>query len=295
MDCNSLIQIIRREISDVSLFIGESGTQVNLSSFEISIVASKIKNIGDELDLLMKLSDNQANTISSLNDYGNSEANIKEIPLTVENLNIISGNMDNSELKIFEKPEIEKIEIVQEIIQEQKVNDIAKVEPTLNENDSRLKGDSNIKTRMNQPEIQIIEHVEHEKNGIEPFHDVVIPDKNRIPSQPAQVSSVADRFSSEKKSLNDKLSNKKGDSDLASKLSSNPIQDMRSAISLNEKLLFTKALFSSKSNKYNEVVEKINSATGFDDAKSIFLNSLSNVVDEEVKSAFINIIMRRFS
>lgn len=84
-----------------------------------------------------------------------------------------------------------------------------------------------------------------------PIHRVV-PDHSIIP-EPA-------------KSLHQAFEEKTVDHSLASKLQYNPINDLRSAIGINDKFLMMNQLFTGSLEQYNSNIERLNNFHNFDDA-----------------------------
>lgn len=84
---------------------------------------------------------------------------------------------------------------------------------------------------------------------------------------------IGDKFQDNQKSLNDKIGGIKPDNSLGSKLQKEPISDLKSAIGLNEKFLFTKELFNDSPEEYQRAISKLNQMEDFKSAFEI-MNSL---------------------
>jgi len=85
---------------------------------------------------------------------------------------------------------------------------------------------------------------------------------------------IADKYKSETKSLNDKIQKNKSEKSLGHRLQKNPIKDLKSAIGINEKFLFINELFKGNMKEYNETIISLNNCNLRDDAINI-LSSLA--------------------
>jgi hypothetical protein len=103
---------------------------------------------------------------------------------------------------------------------------------------------------------------------------------------------IADQFES-KTSLNDLLSNIKENEDLATQLKNSPIDDLKTAISLNDKIWFTRELFAGDNDKYINTIEQFNKLNTMDDALNL-ANSFAWNKEEDSTQQFLKLIYRKF-
>ena len=80
------------------------------------------------------------------------------------------------------------------------------------------------------------------------------------------------------KSLHQAYEEKIADQSIASRLQYNPINDLRSAIGINDKFLLMSQLFNGSLEKYNAAIERLNNFYSYEDAE-IFLGSLKILHD----------------
>ncbi|MBN2669090.1 MAG: hypothetical protein JXR60_07660 [Bacteroidales bacterium] len=104
--------------------------------------------------------------------------------------------------------------------------------------------------------------------------------------------SVAEQFES-KKSLNDLLSEIKQNTDLATQLKNRPIEDLKNAISLNDKIWFIRELFTGNADRYNQTIEQINSFKGMSEAIDLVSKFGWNQEESSTKR-FLELIYRKF-
>ncbi|MCK4344515.1 MAG: hypothetical protein KAX05_04455, partial [Bacteroidales bacterium] len=91
---------------------------------------------------------------------------------------------------------------------------------------------------------------------------------------------LADLFRNSKSFRSEELAEKNPVMDLSSKLQSQPISDIGSAIGLNDKFLFINELFNGNSEKFEETISYLNNAPNFNDA----FNYLNEHFDWEMEN-----------
>jgi hypothetical protein len=87
------------------------------------------------------------------------------------------------------------------------------------------------------------------------------------------VQTIADKYKTEKESLNEKLQKTKIDKSIGSRLQHHKIKDLKSSIGINEKFQFINELFKGNMKEYNESILIFNNASNLDEALN-FLNGL---------------------
>lgn len=101
-----------------------------------------------------------------------------------------------------------------------------------------------------------------------------------LPTSPApiQVAPLNTTSATLPKSLQQAYEEKNADHSLASRLQYNPINDLRSAIGINDKFLLMSQLFKGSLEHYNAAIERLNNFYDYEDA-DIFLGSLKILHD----------------
>jgi hypothetical protein len=112
-----------------------------------------------------------------------------------------------------------------------------------------------------------IQKFEEEKSHIEA--ETSGPPKKKE-KQPEGPPIVADKFQS-KKFIHDNMAKKNPKKDVSSKMQSKPIQDIASAISLNDKFIFIRELFKGDKEQYFETIQLLNNFDTYENAIG-FLN-----------------------
>ena len=106
--------------------------------------------------------------------------------------------------------------------------------------------------------------------------------------------SLSEKLQNNQMSVNDVLSTQIKDKNLASQAQHKPITNIRSVISINDRIWFVKELFDNNNDKYNKVVDKINEMVTYNEAID-YMSSVFNMTQEkESLNKFIEIVQRRF-
>ncbi|MDY6801065.1 MAG: hypothetical protein SVU94_07550 [Bacteroidota bacterium] len=112
-----------------------------------------------------------------------------------------------------------------------------------------------------------IEKFKEEKSSIEEESSNSLKKKEK---QQEGSPIVADKFQS-KKFIHDNMAQKKPKKDVSTKMQSKPIQDIASAISLNDKFIFIRELFKGDKEQYLETIQILNNFDTYENALK-FLN-----------------------
>ena len=92
------------------------------------------------------------------------------------------------------------------------------------------------------------------------------------------VQSLNTAATAQPRSLQQSYQDNNADHSIAARLQYNPINDLRSAIGINDKFLLMSQLFKGSLEQYNSAIERLNNFYKYDDAE-IFLGSLKILHD----------------
>ncbi len=139
---------------------------------------------------------------------------------------------------------------------------------------------------------------------IEPIQPPVTPVQSYLTPKPpvhqAELfgnGSLSDKYKTEAPSINDRKIEGKSDHTLADKINLTPINDIKSAIGINEKFQFINELFEGSAQLYNEAIALLNNCTGAETARTLFHDyQIRNNWDTENKAflQFKEYIERRY-
>jgi len=173
-------------------------------------------------------------------------------------------------------------------IVEEKVTDI-KIEEVVQENENRF----------SEPEIDAVNEVKIEEQQVDETpkqtaksRPVAIQQELRLDDEePAEVHQkrLGDLFSKEK-SVNDLLSDS---SKLESKLSNRPVENLQSAIGINDRFQYIRELFEGSADNFVKTVADLDSMNDIKDAVS-YLQTNFKWKKNETSLKFVNLIKRRF-
>lgn len=134
-------------------------------------------------------------------------------------------------------------------------------------------------------------------------HEVEMPggssfQLNFAPVSPNQISLIdsIEEISKEEKTRNESFEQETPT--LASKLQKKPISDLKTAIGINQRFLFTSELFHNDSDEFNKAIDRLNSFSSFLEADEFIENQLRQSYDWDMKNktvmTFIDLVHRRY-
>jgi len=125
--------------------------------------------------------------------------------------------------------------------------------------------------------------------------DVQAPLPGSVKTSIKQPEIVADKFTEQRKYINEKLAEtmQKGRKDIASSMQSKPIDDIESAIGLNDKFLFIKELFSGNAQRYKETIDALNDAPDFNAAYNLVTSMFDWNMEDPVVLKLLDLVRRR--
>jgi hypothetical protein len=210
----------------------------------------------------------------------------------LENANLVAGADKAKETKEIIPSVIEEFRETKEnpliIVHEEVVEEKTEIK---NEDTTTFIVDEKVEVIFTPEPKAIIEEKAHEIKEVEtadveppliPFkeEEIPLPEPIVIPKADIPVdlfgtvpTTIADKYKTEKESLNEKLQKTKTDKSIGSRLQHHKIKDLKSSIGINEKFLFINELFKGNMKEYNESILVFNTASNLAEALD-FLNGL---------------------
>lgn len=274
--------IIKENIIRQLELINEQNVNLNaytckIPQIDLDIIKANIRKLYEQIYELEK-----ANQIAEVipTSFSNDKTPqvIEEIKETPEKpLVIINQNKIVEETKNEVKPTVEINKVEEPIIDENmhKVEDVEVIltpEPKaiIEEKIIEIKKEESIKETIKQ---------EEEKQK---------PSKNIDLFGSANIS-IADKYKSESKNLNDKIQKSKTEKSISSRMSHQSIKDLKSAIGINEKFLFINELYKGNMKAYNDSIILLNDCDSHDKAMEILDNLKSEYKWESDMVAFLTL------
>ncbi|MCD6090662.1 MAG: hypothetical protein J7J72_04120 [Bacteroidales bacterium] len=104
------------------------------------------------------------------------------------------------------------------------------------------------------------------KNGLEELQQDIVPPKQEESKAEKQKPSLLLQFEDEIFSVNENVANKSEDKSLVNKLSNTRIENLKSAIGINDKFFFINELFGGNSQAYEDVIYALNNFKRFEES-----------------------------
>ncbi len=190
---------------------------------------------------------------------------------------------------------------------ETKEQDIVKTENNLpeetTENKTSFEIDQPEKSQTNVSQISLFDNNDVEnttKEGTDSLiqeNTTTHADKEvveKIPEAAEKQTTIAEDFVTDKKTINDIFADFKKTKDLATQLQYQPINNLKSVITLNDKIRFIKELFDSSSEKYALSIEKLDSFDNLDQAMEYLNNNFEWDDTKDSFKDFLELVYRRF-
>lgn len=112
------------------------------------------------------------------------------------------------------------------------------------------------------------------------------------PEKPFVAPIIADTFSHLANRFNEQVGSEKGDD--YSYMKTKHFSSLKESIGINDRFYFIRELFGGDGNAYSKAIEKIEEATGFEEAKSIILSSRKNKSENEALKQLLDLVKRKF-
>lgn len=155
-------------------------------------------------------------------------------------------------------------------------------------------------TDHNTPQVEeplLFPEPEPEKPAPIVEYEYIPPPKIVTPPPPPPAPKEKSTPTGQPKSLHQAYEEQSTDHSIASRLQYNPINDLRSAIGINDKFLIMNQLFKGSMEQYNSAIERLNNFYNYEDAE-IFLGSLKILHDwsEELPAneKLLHFVKRRY-
>jgi hypothetical protein len=119
---------------------------------------------------------------------------------------------------------------------------------------------------------------------------------NKSPAASEKISDsaiIADRFSGSSAILLDQFGDIKKEDDIASVIKTRRLVNLSDAIGVNDKFLFVREIFSGSQPLYEEAISKLNTASSFNDAKTIIMSYPGVNEENEVVKQLLDIVKRK--
>lgn len=105
---------------------------------------------------------------------------------------------------------------------------------------------------------------------------------------------LSDKFISRNSTLGETLNNIRSQNDVVTRLAKSPVTNLKNAISINDRIIFTKNLFKGSSEVFHSTIEEINKLKTLDEAMEILSGKIELNEEGPAIEKFMEILYRRF-
>lgn len=286
MDTKTLVKIINRELNSVQEIAQSFQTEETIHELEINLMLSKIKEVYNLLAMLKPQKE---------------VGLLKEVPfqeIATEHIEKVKSNDNWQEEKEVKNncsaltnptttPPTPISEAKNEELEERKEEEIilTKEFPDFEEKETsqttNLQKDKGIIFEEEEPQSKDTEVQEQKQKQIE---------------KKSQLNNIlADRFQDKKISLNDMLAGFKNDKDIAALLTARPIDNLKNAVKINDRIWYIQELFDHNADLYTQTIEAVNNSEHLDDALSYLFSRFDWDQNKKSTISFLELIYRRFT
>lgn len=283
MDTKTLVKIINRELNSVQEIAQSFQTEETIHELEINLMLSKIKEVYNLLAMLKPQKE---------------VGLLKEVPfqeIATEQIEKVKSNDNWQEVKNncsaltnpTTTPPTPISEAKNEELEERKEEEIilTKEFPDFEEKETsqttNLQKDKGIIFEEEEPQSKDTEVQEQKQKQIE---------------KKSQLNNIlADRFQDKKISLNDMLAGFKNDKDIAALLTARPIDNLKNAVKINDRIWYIQELFDHNADLYTQTIEAVNNSEHLDDALSYLFSRFDWDQNKKSTISFLELIYRRFT
>ncbi|MFC2115190.1 hypothetical protein ACFLTU_01855 [Bacteroidota bacterium] len=107
-------------------------------------------------------------------------------------------------------------------------------------------------------------------------------------------SILADKYQGGKKFMNESLAEKGGKKDISSKIQSKPIQNIGSALGINDRFKLINDLFNGDKGSYENTIKELDGSSNFNEAFSYINSSFDWDMEEESVQLLLELVRRKF-
>jgi hypothetical protein len=262
----SLLEEIVEQSKTINAYEGQ------IPQIELDIVRANIRELYTAYHKLNEINNSYTPHADKSNQSNDKDEIKEEVPLAEqqelspqEETNEATGKVPPKQEDFQEPQQEEKEQITEEVKKEEGANDAPKEETII-------------------PKVEVLK----EKQGAQPSLGLFAEEKT-----------IGDKFmeENEKASINEKIQQEKTDYSIGARMQESAINDLRSAIGLNEKFLFINELFKGNHDAYHATIDELNALQNKEQAfavleKKAAENNWQNNI--EIKTKFYNLVERRF-
>lgn len=259
MDFSANIDLIIRELNEVSEIIDDLRQYPDVPAIQLEIARSKCRLASDVISLLKNM------------PVQASGATVRATPLTPPAIRPETPELRKSEMTVPEVIVTDKKPEAQPVVSAPEPKEVKEPEPV---------------KPLTKTEVPITAAVDVKKSPASVTADI----RTTTDEKP----SVADMFSTSSKSLGEQIGKGKENGDLQAAISSRPIPSLSDAIGLNDKFLFIGQIFNGNKEDYSNTINSLDRAPDYHEACSILSRYTGNSPETEAVKQLLSLVKRKF-
>lgn len=280
MNKTDIIRLLKQEIDQLKQFTEGFELNNSIDELELELFNRKIENLQKEVKLLYKYS--QAETNQNIPEERAQTTSVKTLQAEL-NENNIANEAGNKEIHPPIKNKTAKDQAESMSPSMDAASKVPEKKPI--ETESQI--------RSSEAKSPIIEHPntapETEEKPANKEVEKAIPKKKKKDSQ-----ILGEKLGSKKRSVHDLISQNNFEKDLGSQFKTRAVQDIRKAITLNDRIWFQRELFENNNQRYEKTIDHLNSLSNLDDAALYLQKEFNWDADEHVVQKFLKTISRKY-
>lgn len=285
MDTKTLVRIINRELSSVQEIAKSFQTEETIHELEINLMLSKIKEVYNLLAMLKP--ENEVEQLKEVSLNKITDEHLKEVESTDHWREEKEEEKEmGSDCTVLQKeaimPQTPIVEAAKQKEQEEKQQSI------INE-DTIVFEQKQIDETVDFQDDAVMEQKKEEEENLLKSREEQIEEK----SQTSNI--LADRFQDKKISLNDTLAGFKNDKDIAALLTARPIDNLKTAVKINDRIWYIQELFDNNADLYTQTIDAVNNLDNLDTALSYLFSKFDWDQNRKSTISFLELIYRRFT
>lgn len=142
------------------------------------------------------------------------------------------------------------------------------------------------------PEIVEQEEVKSESQPV--AREIKREDLQRDINKKQESVIIADRFSTPRENINERLGIKREDDDYADIIKSKPVTNLSDAIGVNDKFLFIREIFDGNPESFEQAITRLNNADSLSSARDILKSYTENKKETMVTRQLLDLVKRKF-
>jgi len=143
-------------------------------------------------------------------------------------------------------------------------------------------------------EIAPAENLPTDTSDLETSHKPPSDSKRKAPKKSPEPTTLADKYKGEKRYINESLAGKIEKNDISSKIQSKPIQNIGSALGINDRFKLINDLFNGDKESFQNTISVLDASSNFNEAFNYITSSFDWDMEEDSVQLLLELVRRKF-